>query len=112
MEVIGAAASVIAIGQAVAAVPKIVRLLRSVPNAKIEVASLLNEVSFEYYSNSSFKAPGNPPPKPHHRDADSIVTRLARNRAPHICANGGSAEAVGGIREKPAGSRPKFVSIR
>jgi hypothetical protein len=45
MEVVGAVASFIAIGQALAAVPKIVDALRSLSEMKNELISLINEVS-------------------------------------------------------------------
>lgn len=44
MEVAGAIASFIAIGQALVAVPSIIAILRSLPDAKTEFISLLNEV--------------------------------------------------------------------
>ncbi len=44
MEVVGAAASVIAIGQALAAVPQIVNFFRHLPEIQNEAASLINEV--------------------------------------------------------------------
>lgn len=45
MEVIGAIASFIAIGQAIAAVPKIAKTLKTFSTARKEIASLADEVS-------------------------------------------------------------------
>lgn len=44
MEVVGAVASFIAIGEAVAKLPKIVGFFRSLPEIQNEAASLANEV--------------------------------------------------------------------
>ena len=44
MEVVAAAASFIAIGQALGAVPQIIDALRSIRDVKSELASLINEV--------------------------------------------------------------------
>ncbi len=44
MEVIGAIASFIAIGQAISATPKISSVLKSITNASKELAALIDEV--------------------------------------------------------------------
>lgn len=48
MEPLGAVASLIAIGQALAALPRIVNMLRSMADVKGELATLMNEVLFLY----------------------------------------------------------------
>jgi len=45
MEVVGAVASCIALGQALAAVPKIVGFFQSLPGIQDEALALINEVS-------------------------------------------------------------------
>ena len=44
MEAVGAVASLIAVGQAVAALPKIIHFFRALPEMNDELASLINEV--------------------------------------------------------------------
>lgn len=44
MEVVGAIASFIAIGQAIGATPKIIKALRSLTNASKELEALIDEV--------------------------------------------------------------------
>lgn len=51
MEPLGAVASVIAIGQALTALPRIVEVLRSMANTKEELGALLNEVILSFLSS-------------------------------------------------------------
>ena len=45
MEVVGAIASFIAIGQAIAALPKVTKTLKTIFNARKEISNLVEEVS-------------------------------------------------------------------
>ncbi|KAI0478354.1 hypothetical protein F4859DRAFT_54725 [Xylaria cf. heliscus] len=67
MEVVGAIASFIAIGQAIGAAPKIIKALRLFTNASNELPALIDERLYVFYEHSKenihlFSGEHNPPP--------------------------------------------------
>lgn len=57
MEAIAAVASFIAIGQALAAIPKIIEVLRSLVEIRQEIIQLVNEVSHPLAASLELKRP-------------------------------------------------------